>query len=292
MDRFIFLTFNGLSFGMVYAAVALSLVLIWRATRVLNFSQGALATLCAYVSITVTQATGSYWLGFVGAMAAGFVFGALIERIFFRRIEHAPPLNSIVIGVGLLILIEAIIGMVYGVANRPLRSSYSTTTYKLGHAALFSDQDIFVVGSVLGTMVLLALLFSRTDVGLRMRAAAFAPEVARLLGVRVRRLLTLGWALAGVVGALAGMLFIPTGLGLFPSAMNGVFVLGFVGAVVGGLDSPLGAVVGGIVSGLALTYASGYIGSSSTQLAALVLLVVVLLVRPEGLFTSTRARQV
>lgn len=292
MDRFVFLTFNGLSFGMVYAGVALALVLIWRSTRVLNFAQGAMATACAYVAITVEQHTGSYWLGFAAALAAGFVLGVLVERVFFRRLEGAPPLNSIVIGVGLLILIEAALGMIYGIANRDLQHAFSTVTYKLGHAALFSNQDIFTVGSVLAVMVIFAALFTRTDLGLRMRAAAYAPEVARLLGVRVGRMLTLGWALAGVVGALAGLLVIPTGLGLYPSAIDGVFVLGFTGAVVGGLESPLGAVVGGVSTGLVLSYASGYVGSNFTQLAALILLVVVLLVRPEGLFTSTRARQV
>jgi branched-chain amino acid transport system permease protein len=292
MERFVYLTFNGLSFGMVYAAVALALVLIWRSTRVLNFAQGAMATASAYVAITVEQHTGSYWMGFAAAIVSGFVFGIVIERVFFRRLENAPPLNSIVIGVGLLILIEAGLGMIYGTANRDLRSSFSTATYKLGHTALFSRQDIFTVSSVLGTMLVLAALFTRTDIGLRMRAAAYAPEVARLLGVRVYRMLTLGWALAGAVGALAGLLVIPTGLGLYPSAMDGVFVLGFVGAVVGGLESPLGAVVGGVVSGLALSYASGYVGSNFTLLAALILLVLVLLVRPEGLFTRTKARQV
>jgi branched-chain amino acid transport system permease protein len=105
-------------------------------------------------------------------------------------------------------------------------------------------------------------------------------------------MLTLGWALAGLVGALAGMLVIPSGLGLYPQAMDGVFVIGFTAAVVGGLDSPVGAVVGGVVTGLALTYVSGYLGSDLTPLAALVLLLVVLLVRPNGLFSGTRARQV
>ena len=125
-----------------------------------------------------------------------------------------------------------------------------------------------------------------------MRAAAFAPEVARLLGVRVGRLLTLGWALSTLVGALAAMLVIPTGLGLFPQAMDGVFILGFTGAVVGGLESPVGAVVGGVLTGLALSYASGYIGSDITPLAALVLLVVVLVLRPTGLFSGSQVRRV
>jgi branched-chain amino acid transport system permease protein len=292
MSRFLFLTFNGLSFGAVYAAVALALVLIWRTTRVLNFAQGAMATATAYVSISVTQATDSYWLGFAAALAAGLVLGAFVQLTAFAKAEHAPPLNTIVIGVGMLILIEGAVGMIYGAANRDFPPAFSTRTHAVGNTALFSNQDIFTVCSVVGLMIALAALLTWTPSGLRMRAAAFAPEVARLLGVRVGRMLTLGWALSGLVGALAGMLVIPTGLGLYPQAMDGVFVLGFVGAVVGGLESPLGAVVGGVTTGLALSYASGYLGSDLTQVAALVLLVVVLLVRPNGLFSGTAVRRV
>ncbi|HZC74215.1 MAG TPA: branched-chain amino acid ABC transporter permease [Jatrophihabitans sp.] len=292
MSRFIFLTFNGLSFGAVYAAVALALVLIWRTTRVLNFAQGAMATATAYVAISVTQATDSYWLGFVAALAAGLALGAVVRLTAFGTAEHAPALNTIVIGVGMLILIEAVVGMIYGAANRDFPASFSTRTHAIGKTALFSNQNIFTVGSVLALMIALAAVLTWTPSGLRMRAAAFAPEIARLLGVRVGRMLTLGWALSGLVGALAGMLVIPIGLGLYPQAMDGVFVLGFVGAVVGGLDSPVGAVVGGVTTGLALSYASGYLGSDLTQLAALVLLVVVLLVRPSGLFSGTPVRRV
>ena len=292
MGRFLFLTFNGLSYGAVYAAVALALVLIWRTTRVLNFAQGAMAVATAYVAISVSQATGSYWLGFAAALAAGLVLGALIQLTAFRTAERMSPLNTIVIGVGLLILIEAVIGMIYGIGNRDFPASFSTQTYSVGSTALFSDQDIFTVGSVVGLMLILAALLTWTPTGLRMRASAFAPEVARLLGVKVSRMLTLGWALAGLVGALAGMLVLPTGLGLYPQAMDGVFVLVFTGAVVGGLESPVGAVVGGVATGLVLSYASGYLGSDITLLAALALLVVVLLVRPSGLFSATPARRV
>lgn len=292
MDRFITLTFNGLTFGAVYAAVGLALVLIWRTTRILNFAQGGMAMVTAYVALSVSEATGSYWLGFAAALVAGFGLGAVVERVVFRKAEGAPELNAIIIGVGLLIFLEAMIGMIYGTANRGFPSSFSTATHAIGNTVLFSNQDMFIVGSVVVTMVALALLLTRTKAGLRMRAAAFAPEVARLLGVRVGRMLTLGWALAGLVGALAGMLVIPFGLGLFPQAMDGVFVLGFTGAVVGGLESPVGAVVGGVLTGLVLSYASGYIGSDITQLAALVLLVVVLLARPTGLFSRAQARRI
>ncbi len=292
MARFVFLTFNGLSFGAIYAAVALSLVLIWRTTRVLNFSQGAMAMASAYVAVAVTGVSGSYWLGFAAALVSGLVLGAILQVTAFRGADRMPPLNTIVVGVGVLILLEAVAGMVFGIGYRDFPASFSTQTYAVGGVALFSPQDIFTVGSVLVLMVVLALLLTRTPTGLRMRAAAFAPEMARLLGVRVSRMLTLGWALAGLVGALAAMLVIPSGFGLFPQAMDGVFVVGFTAAVVGGLDSAVGAVVGGLATGLVLSYASGYLGSDLTQLAALVLLLGVLLARPNGLFSGARTRRV
>jgi branched-chain amino acid transport system permease protein len=292
MSRFLFLTFNGLSYGAVYAAVALALVLIWQTTRVLNFAQGAQAVACAYVAVSVTGWTGSYWLGFLSALVAGFVIGVLVERTAFRTAEQMSPLNTIVVGVGVLIFIEALVGMLYGQANRDFPAGFSTQTHAIDGVGLLSNQDIFTISSVVVTMLALGALITWTPVGLRMRATAFAPEVARLLGVKVGRMLTLGWALSGIVGALAAMLVIPTGLGLYPQAMDGVFVLGFTGAIVGGLDSPIGAVVGGVVTGVVLSYASGYLGSDLTLVAALVLLLAVLVIRPSGLFSAVRERRV
>ncbi len=140
-------------------------------------------------------------------------------------------------------------------------------------------------------MVALLLLFSATSLGLQMRAAAFGQEVARLLGVRVGRMLTLGWALAGLFGSLAGLLIAGGGL-VSPQYMQGVVVFGFVAAVLGGLDSFVGALVGGAVLGLTSSYVSGYLGSELVTLAALVILVAVLLLRPGGLFSSSVARKV
>jgi branched-chain amino acid transport system permease protein len=126
---------------------------------------------------------------------------------------------------------------------------------------------------------------------LMMRASAFNQEVSRLLGVRVGRMLTLGWALAALVGSLSGILIAGGGL-VHPSYMDGVVVYGFVAAVLGGLDSPVGAVVGGLVLGLALSLVSGYLGSELVALAALAILMAVLLVRPSGLFSTTTTRRV
>lgn len=293
MERFILFTVNGLAFGAIYASVALALVIIWRATRVLNFAQGAQAVASAYVAWAVTDATGSFWLGLLAALASGLVLGALIQLTVFRKAESMPPLNTVIIGVGILILIEAVLGWIFPIdTTRIVDAAFSNEKMHLGELPLVSRQDLFVMGSVLLTMALLGYLMTRTPVGLRMRAAAFAPDTARLMGVRVPRMLTLGWALAGIAGALAAMLVIPTSAELIPQVMDGVFVLGFTAAVVGGLDSPVGAVVGGLACGLVLSYTSGYLSADLLYPAALVLLVVVLLVKPEGLFSSVQARRV
>ena len=292
MDRFVFLTFDGLSRGSVYAAFALALVLIWRATRIVNFAQGAMAVATAYAGYSVASATGSYWLGFVVAVVAGLALGAVTERVVMRFVDHSSPLNGVVVALGLVLVIQGVLGMIYGNEFRPAQAPFSREAFEVGGVALLSRFDLFIFAAVLVVVALLAFLFTKTDVGLRMRASAFAPDVSRLLGVNVGGMLTLGWALAAAVGSLAGLLVIPTELGLHPNAMDIVFVSSFTAAVVGGLDSAPGAVVGGLVVGLLLSYVSGYLGATVAPIAVLLLLVVVLLGRPGGLFSRSAARTV
>ena len=209
-----------------------------------------------------------------------------------RHVDHASPLNPVIVALGLVLLIQAVLGMVYGNEFRAAAAPFSRSALTVGGVAVLSPYDLFVFATI-GVVVAAWPGCSRVPpVGLRMRAAAFAPEVSRLLGVNVGGMLTLGWALRPASGALAAMLVIPTELGLHPHAMDLVFVSAFTAAVVGGLDSPPGAVVGGLVVGLLLSYVSGYVGSDLTPLAVLVLLLAVLLVRPGGLFAPVTARRV
>ena len=290
MDRFIFLTFDGLSRGAVYAAFALALVLIWRAARIVNFAQGAMAVATAYAGYSVATATRSYWLGFAVALVGGLVLGAAVERVVMRFVDHSSPLNGVVVALGLVLVIQAVLGMIYGNEYRPAQPPFSRNAFDVGGVALLSRFDLFVFVAVFAVVGQLVLLFTRTAVGLRMRSAAFAPDISRLLGVNVSGMLTLGWALAAAVGSLAGMLVIPTELGLHPNAMDVVFVSAFTAAVVGGLDSAIGAVVGGVIVGLLLSYVSGYLGATVAPIAVLALLLIVLLGRPGGLFGSVKAR--
>jgi ABC-type branched-subunit amino acid transport system ATPase component/branched-subunit amino acid ABC-type transport system permease component len=295
MVEFLQFTLSGLSFGMIYAAIALSLVLIWRGTRLLNFAQGGMAMFTTYIALEVIRHTGSYWAGFAVALAAGVVLGAAAELAVIRPALGKPELNAVIITIGLLILLEGLAGIFYGGQYRSFPAAFSIIGLKAGSTPLgVSRFDVFVALAVLAATLLLAIGFRYTSAGLRMRAAAFNATVARLSGIRVARVITVGWALAGLLGALAGVLVTPSTF-LYPNSMDSIFVFGFTAAVIGGLDSPLGAVVGGLLLGVALSYAGGYLGSQGSDLTALValgILVVVLMLRPDGIFSGARVRRV
>jgi branched-chain amino acid transport system permease protein len=291
VHQFLNVTLAGLVQGMIFAAFALALVLIWRSTRVVNFAQGAMAAATAFVALALIHSGQSYWLALVVALVAGFVLGAVVERLIIRRVEGGPELNAVIVTLGLFVAIEAVIAIFAGNSVQAFPAPFSLRGLSFGGTTVaLAPNDLYVVGAVLVTMLLLIALFRFTRVGLAMRASAYGQEVARLLGVRVGRMLTLGWGLAAVVGSLAGLLIAGGGI-VSPSFMDAIVVYGFVAAVLGGLDSPVGAVVGGLLLGLLLAYVSQYVDKNLTDIAALVVLVVVLLVRPGGLFSGTTARR-
>ena len=290
MDQFVTLTLNGVILGSVFAAFALTLVLIYRATRIINFGQGAMAMFSAYLALEMIQRGYSWWIGFAVALVSGFVIGAVVERTIVRPVETGPEINAVIVTLGVFVGFVALASILFGNTIEGFPAAFSVRGFE---AIAITPNDIFKLIAVLVALGLLLLLFQFTSLGLQMRAAAFGQEVARLLGVRVGNMLTLGWALAGLFGALAGVL-IASGSPVSPNYMDGVVVFGFVAAVLGGLDSFVGAVVGGLVLGLTNTYVSGYVerGSALVTLSALAILVVVLLVRPGGLFSSSVARKV
>lgn len=292
MHLFIIYTVLGITNGMVYAAVALALVMIWRATRIINYSQGAMAMFTTYLALIVIRHGAPYWVGFIVALAAGMVIGSITERVLVRPVEGRPPLNAVILSLGVLILLEAVAPMLFGGQTQSFPAPVSNIDIIAGTTQLdISPFDLLTIGTVLIAMLLLFVLFQRTTLGLRMRAAAFNPEIARLLGIRVGRMLTLGWGVAAVLGSLAGVLVAPT-IFLYPNNMDEVLVFGFTGAIIGGLDSPVGAVVGAVGVGLVLSYVSGYIGADLAPLGGFVILIAVLMIRPQGLFAFGRQRQI
>lgn len=291
MDRFLFLTIDGLATGAVYAVFALSLVLVWRAARIVNFAQGAIGVAAAYLGWSVGNHVGGPWLGLVIAPVAGALIGVAVERTALRRMGPEHHFDAMIVALGVAMVIQGVLGMAYGGQYRGLATPLPDRVLIVGGVPTTSPYRLFVLGVVALLVAGLAYFFARTRLGLRLRAAAFAPEVAGLFGVSVARMTTVAWGLSAGLGAFAAMLVVPTGLGLHPTAMDGVFLTAFTAAVLGGLDSAVGAVVGGIAVGLVLNYATGYAHEANlAPVAVLGLLLVVLVVRPDGLFTATARR--
>ncbi|MGY2004401.1 branched-chain amino acid ABC transporter permease [Blastococcus sp. SYSU DS1024] len=293
MDYFVNVTLTGLTQGMIYSAFALALVLIWRSTRVVNFAQGSMAAATTFIALALIQAGQSYWVALIVALASGFVLGAIVERVIIRPVEGGPELNAVIVTLGLFVAIQAAIAIIFGSSFQSFPTPFGVRGFEIGDTTIpLTPTSLYIIGSVLLVMALLVALFRFTRIGLAMRASAFSQEVARLLGVKVGGMLTLGWGLAAVVGSLSGLL-IAGGSFVWPAYMDALIVYGFVAAIIGGLDSPVGAIVGGLILGLALSYVSGYAprGSALVNISALVILIVVLLVRPGGLFSSSTARR-
>lgn len=292
MSLFINITLDGLTQGLIFAALALSLVLIFRATKIINFAQGAMAMITTFIASSLLNRGLGYWWAFLMALAIGFLIGAVVERTLIRPLEGKPELNPVIVTIGLVIVLEGLAGAVYGNSSRGFPAAFSQSGLEVGHTRVaFSHFDVFITVAVLLLMAANLVLFRATTLGLRMRASAFAREVSRLLGVRVGRLLTLGWALAGVAGALAGLLTAPTS-SFGPYFMDLDLIYAFTAAVIGGLESPVGALVGGLITGLCISYVGGYLGSGLEPLGALVLLMVTLTARPQGIFARPPARVV
>ena len=297
MIKLITAILTALTTGAIYALMSTALVLVWRSTRIINFAQAGQAVLSTYIGYEITVRTGSFWVGVVVAMIFGALLGAVIDRFFmrpiFKRIQSGPILMiaPVVATLGLLGIIQAIIGFKWGLTYQSLAAPVSTDGYTLfGRVIAFSPFNLLVVVFATISMLLLTLLFQKTNIGLALRASAHSPEIARLSGIKVDFIRTLGWALAGAAGGLAGMLYIPSSY-LYPNAMDVLLVFGFVAAVIGGLESLFGAVAGAMLLGFAISFATSYVSEKLVFPMAFIMLIVVLLIRPAGLFSKKKGRR-
>jgi branched-chain amino acid transport system permease protein len=296
MNQFITAILTSLSSGAIYALMSLSLVLVWRSTRVVNFAQAGQAVLTTYIGYAVIQKTGSYWIALVVAVISGALIGAIIDRFFmrpiFKRVTSGPivMIAPVVATLGLLGIIQAIIGFIWGLTNQSIETPVSNAGLNInGTVVAFSLFNLLVLVIVTLVMILLTLLFQKTNIGLALRASAYSPEIAKLSGIKVDAVRTLGWAISGAASGLAGMLYIPNTY-LYPNAMDVLLVFGFIAAVIGGLDSMAGAVAGAMVLGFAINFSTTYISTTLVFPTAFLVLILVLLVKPSGLFAAKKGR--
>jgi len=236
----------------------------------------------------------SYWAAFFVTIAISFAGGVAVERAVIRPVERAPVLTVVIVTLGLFFLVNGAARWIWTPETRTLPNAFSTRPIDVAGVA-FSIQDLGDIGVSLAAVVVLWLFFRFTKLGLAARAAAVNPDASRLLGVRVSWMLALGWGLAAAMGAISGMLTAPALASFDQNLMQPVLLYAFAGAVLGGIESPLGAVVGSLLLGVLINLIGTYVDWIGNELrlpVALAVILGVLLVRPAGLFGRVAARRV
>jgi len=290
---------NGIGNGVVYASVALALVLIYRTTGLLNFAQGEMALFATYITWKL-----SHSLPIAGAILASmviaFVGGAIIERVLIRPVEQGrSPLNVVIVTLGMFLAINSLAQLVFGTNPQTMPKPWPTDSSGNDQKISFAGQSISWAVIALAIVlvlecVLLYGLLQRSRLGLKIRAVASNPESSRLLGINAGAMLMLGWALASAIGALAGSLVAARSTGFDASLMATVLVYAFAAAALGGFDSPMGAVLAGLVVGVADALTTQYVDALNgiELVVPLGLILIVLLVKPTGLFGRTTVERV
>jgi branched-chain amino acid transport system permease protein len=274
----------GIATGSIYASLALALVLIYRAMEAINFAQGEMATFSTFIAWTLmANFHMSFWIAFPLVVVLSFVGGVVLERVVIRPVERAPILTTILVTLGLFAIFNGLSGLIWGYTIRTFPSPFPVTPISLGGVGI-GFQDLGLIGVSLLLLFFIYLFFSRTKLGLMMRAASLYPQSSRLVGVRVGWMLALGWGLSAAVGAVSGMMVAPV-LSLDPNLMQSVLLFAFTAAVLGGIENPLGAVIGGIVVGVLLALVGTYIPHAEDLrlVFGFIVIVLVLLFRPAGL---------
>jgi branched-chain amino acid transport system permease protein len=282
---------GGLGFGAIYALAALSLVVIFRTSQIVNFAFGALGTAVAMVLWTALAAAhlplAAAWLA---AIAAALAIGAAADAVLLRRIAQAPPLIQITLTLGLFIAIEGLVGVIWGYPPKAIPPIVSGAPLAIGPYYLGPDQIAIIVLTLILAAALHVVL-ERTRLGLAMRAIAQDRETAMLMGVPVRGIVTQSWAWGVLLSGLAAILAAPA-VSLSPTMMDQIALFAFAAAVLGGFGSLTGAIAGGFIVGVAGNLIAAYVSTNFQLTFIFLLIVAVLYVRPQGLFgTEVKARQ-
>lgn len=273
---------SGVAMGGIYACLGLALVMIYQSTHHINFAQGEMAMFSTFIAWLCVKAGMPYWATFLLTVSFGMVLGMLIERVVLRPLKDAPEMSVIVVFIGLFVGINSLAGWIFGhqletfPSPFPAKAPFGTT--------LISSHELGTIGVALAVVCVLYAFLRFTRVGLAMRSAAENPVSSRLSGIPVSLMLSLGWGLSAVIGAVAGLMVAPV-VFLDPNMMGGILIYAFAAALLGGIDNPWGAVVGGVIVGVVENLAGTYVVGTELKLSvALVVIVGVLLVRPSGLF--------
>lgn len=290
MDALLHQIVSGLATGGIYGALALALVMIYRATHYINFVQGEMSMFSAFVAWTMIQGGLPFWLAGLLTIAVSFVGSAAIERLVIRRFKTAPYFTVVVVFIGLFVAFNSIAGWIWTYTTRSFPSLLPGEF--LPRSSYASAHEIWMIAVVMLMVLVLYLFFRFTSLGLAMRATAQNPLSSRYVGIRVDRMIALGWGVSAAIGAVAGMLVAPI-VYLDPNMMQGILIYAFAAALLGGIESPFGAVVGGFIVGVVENLLGAYlIGTEMKLTAAFLAIILILLLRPSGLFGRPQTTRV
>jgi len=298
VTKFLQLAFAGVALGAQYSLVALGFVVIYKATGVINFAQGALVALGAYLAFNFHQTQHlSFAVAVVLAMLSCAVIGILIEQLVLRRMVGQPVFAVIIITIGILFVLEQVVTSVWGSENLNLGDPWGLKRVTAGKVVL-SHHDLWTIGLAAGVLGLFFLFFRYSSLGLAMRASAIDQEASLAQGISARRVVAASWGIAGLVAALAGVTLAAGSAALNPG-VDVIALRAFPAMILGGLDSPAGAVVGGVIIGVTQVLTAGYqpenaswLGPGFHNVMPYVVMIVILLVRPYGLFGTRQVRRV
>ncbi|HHY67255.1 branched-chain amino acid ABC transporter permease [Kyrpidia sp.] len=283
MNEFLQQTVNGLVMGSCYTLIALGLTLIFGMLDMVNFAHGDLYMVGAFIAVACVGTLGvPYYLSILVAMIAVALLGVLLERIAFRPLEKSSRVNLLVSSIGISIILQNGVQLLWGPDPRPLPSPLANSVFGAFGITL-NAQRILVVGVALGLIVLVYLLIQKTNLGIAMRAVALDSEVAALMGVRLNRILAATFALGAGLAAVAGVLLGPM-FNVYPTMGVSATLKAFVVVLLGGIGNVAGAIAGGFLLGLMETYTAGYISSEYKDVISFILMILVLLFKPNGIF--------
>ena len=282
---------SGLALGSIYALLALSLVLIHKATDVVNFGQGEMSMFSVFIAFFMLDVLGLplivvFLLGF----PLGALLGAAVEYLFIRPLHGDPPVNLLIVAIGLFIVFNNLAGWIWGFDPYKFPSLFPTETVDIGGVRA-SPNSLGVIGISIAIMGVLYLFFEHTREGIAMRAASMNAHAARLMGIRVARVSLMAWALASGIGTLTGLLVAPL-LFLDFEMMITVLIKAFAGAILGGFNSLPGAVVGGLAIGVIEIFFAGFVSTQFKDSFAFLIIIGVLMFRPTGLFSLRGTKKV
>jgi branched-chain amino acid transport system permease protein len=283
--------FAGLMVGAIYGLVAVGLNIIFNATGAVNFAQGEFSMLGGMLGAAMLSATGlPLALVFASTVVAVTAIGVGMERLIVRPVRHADVLNLIIVTIGASILIKGGVMVTLGKNAAGLPAFTGERPFRI-LGATFVPQALWILGVAAAIVVALHFFFDRTLLGRAMRAVASDREAARLMGIDVGRIVMLSFALAAAVGAIGGLIVTPVTLTIYDAGTM-LGLKGFAAAVTGGLGNTFGGIAGGLVLGLLEAFGGGLIGSEFKDVAAFVLLLLLLFLRPRGLFARGESERV